>query len=53
MLNQLMYALFLSTDDDGFIPEWKENMVKYDVEITKLGERTVFLEKNSRKFVLK
>ena len=39
MLNQLMYALFLSTDDDGFIPEWKENMAKFDEEITKLGER--------------
>lgn len=39
MLNQLMYALFLSTDDDGFIPEWKENMEKFDEEITRLGER--------------
>ena len=39
MLNQLMYSLFLSTDDDGNIPEWKENMEKYDEEIVKLGER--------------
>ena len=34
-----MYALFLSTDEDGNIPEWKENMEKYDAEITALGER--------------
>ncbi len=39
MLNQLMYSLFLSGDDDGFIPEWEENMKKYDEEITNLGER--------------
>ena len=41
MLNQLMYALFLSSDDDGNIPEWKENMIKYDKEIIKLGERII------------
>lgn len=39
MQNLLMYALFLSTDDNGNIPEWKENMEKYDEEIIKLGER--------------
>ena len=39
LLNMLMYALFVSTDDDGNIPEWKENMEKYDAEITALGER--------------
>ena len=39
MLNQLMYSLFLSTDDDGNIPEWKENAEKYDKEITEIGER--------------
>ena len=25
LLNKLMYALFLSGDEDGNIPEWKEN----------------------------
>ena len=39
LLNKLMYALFVSGDDDGNIPEWKENMEKYDAEITALGER--------------
>lgn len=39
LLNQLMYALFLAGDDDGNIPNWKENMEKYDAEITALGER--------------
>ena len=39
LLNKLMYALFCSCDDDGNIPEWKENMEKYDAEITALGER--------------
>ena len=39
LLNKLMYALFLSGDSDGNIPEWKENMEKYDAEITALGER--------------
>ena len=34
-----MYALFIAGDDDGNIPEWKENMEKYDAEITALGER--------------
>ncbi len=39
LLNKLMYALFVSGDEDGNIPEWKENMEKYDAEITALGER--------------
>ena len=34
-----MCALFASGDDDGNIPEWEENMAKYDAEITALGER--------------
>ncbi len=39
LLNKLMYALFIAGDDDGNLPEWKENMQKYDAEITELGER--------------
>lgn len=39
LLNKLMYALFVSGDEDGNIPDWKENMMKYDAEITALGER--------------
>lgn len=39
LLNKLMYALFVSGDDTGNIPNWKENMEKYDAEITSLGER--------------
>lgn len=39
LLNKLMYALFVSGDEDGNIPEWKENMEKYDEEIVALGER--------------
>ena len=39
LLNKLMYALFVSGDSDGNIPEWKENMEKYDAEIVSLGER--------------
>lgn len=39
LLNKLMYALWISGDSDGNIPEWKENMEKYDAEITALGER--------------
>lgn len=38
-LNKLMYALFVSGDSDGNIPEWEENMKKNDAEITALGER--------------
>ncbi|MDE6413468.1 MAG: helix-turn-helix domain-containing protein [Eubacterium sp.] len=39
LLNKLMYALFIAGDWDGNIPEWKENMEKFDAEITALGER--------------
>lgn len=39
LLNQLMYALFLSGSDDADISDWKENMEKYDGEIIALGER--------------
>lgn len=39
LLNKLMYALFVSGDSDGNIPEWKENMQKNDAEISALGER--------------
>ena len=34
-----MYTLFVSTSDDGNIPEWKENMEKYKYEIIELGEK--------------
>ena len=39
LMNKLMYALFVSSDDTGNIPDWKENMEKYDEEINRLGER--------------
>ena len=39
LLDKLMYALFGSCDDDGNNPNWKENIEKYDAEITALGER--------------
>lgn len=39
LLNKLMYALFCAGSDDADIPNWKENMEKYDAEITLLGER--------------
>lgn len=39
LLNKLMESLFISGDDDGNIPEWKENKKKNDPEITALGER--------------
>ncbi len=39
LLNKLMYALFISGDSDGNIPEWHENMLKNDAEFTALGER--------------
>lgn len=41
LLNKLMYSLFLAGDSDGNIPEWKENMEKYDAEIVALGERII------------
>lgn len=39
LMNKLMYALFVASDDTGNIPNWKENMFRYDEEITQLGER--------------
>ena len=39
IMNNLMYALFMSGDNSADIPNWKENMEKYDHEITRLGER--------------
>lgn len=39
LLNKLMYALFVAGDDDGNIPEWRENQRKNDAEIIALGER--------------
>lgn len=39
LLNKLMYALFLSGDEDGNIPDWQENRHRNDAEITALGER--------------
>lgn len=39
LLNKLMYALFVSGNETGNISNWKENMDKYDAEITALGER--------------
>lgn len=39
LLNSLMYVLFVSGGDDADIPNWKENMEKYDGEIVALGER--------------
>jgi len=41
LLNKLMFALFVAGDDDGNIPDWKENRQKYDEEIIRLGERIV------------
>ena len=41
LLNKLMEALFISGDSDGGLNEWKENMMKYDKEITELGERII------------
>ena len=39
LLDKLMFALFASGDNSGNIPDWEENMVKFDTEITALGER--------------
>lgn len=39
IMNKLMYALFVASDDTGNIPDWKQNMLRYDEEITRLGER--------------
>lgn len=41
IMNKLMYALFVASDDTGNIPDWKENLLRYDEEITQLGERIV------------
>ncbi len=41
LLNKLMYALFVAGDETGNIPNWKENMEKYDAEIVSLGERII------------
>jgi len=39
LLNKLMYALFASGSSDADIPDWQENMQRYDGEIVSLGER--------------
>ena len=39
LLNKLMFALFVAGDDDGNVPDWKENRQKYDDEIIRIGER--------------
>lgn len=39
LLNKLMYALFVAGDGTGNIPDWRENIAKYDEEIVALGER--------------
>lgn len=39
LLNKLMYALFLAGDGTGNIPDWRENIDRYDEEIVALGER--------------
>jgi transcriptional regulator with XRE-family HTH domain len=36
--NKLMYALFVSADKDGNIPNWEDNKYRYDAEIVSLGE---------------
>lgn len=41
LLNKLMYALFVSGDESGNIPDWRENMERYDKEIVALGERII------------
>lgn len=41
LLNKLMYALFVSGSDDADIPNWKENVEKYDAEIVAIGERII------------
>ncbi len=41
LLNKLMYALFIAGSDDADIPNWKENMEKYDDEIVALGNRII------------
>ena len=41
ILNKLMLALFLSGSDDANIPNWKDNIQKYDNEIISIGERII------------
>lgn len=41
LVNKLMFALFVAGDDDGNIPDWKENRQKYDNEIIRLGEKII------------
>ena len=41
LLNKLMYALFVACSDDAYIPNWKENQIKYDSEIVSIGERII------------
>ena len=41
LLNQLMYALFVSGDETGNIENATENARQYDDEITRLGERII------------
>ncbi len=41
LLNKLMYALFVAGSDDANIPDWRENMTRYDAEIVSLGERII------------
>lgn len=38
LLNNLMYALFISGGADGNIENYRENQIKYDKEIIALGE---------------
>ncbi|MBR0113084.1 MAG: helix-turn-helix transcriptional regulator [Clostridia bacterium] len=48
LLNKLMFALFVSTDNtDNNIPNWEENRIKYDSEIVRLGERLAEYAKNT------
>lgn len=41
LMNNLMYALFVSGDDTGNIPDWQLNQEKYKQEIIDLGERII------------
>lgn len=39
--NQLMYALFVSSCDDGDIENWQENQAKYKKEIVDIGNNII------------
>lgn len=39
LMSKLMYALFVSSDETGNIPDWQENKEKYKQEIIDLGEK--------------